>query len=97
MRQNGEFSTVNEQLQKAMEDSRGFNKVYKLSKTFGFKEEKSIQKEELNLQEKVCSTVNEAIEWLIDLGCKKSEVNTSAKAIAIARELGYNLKFERGE
>ena len=37
------------------------------------------------LTEKVCATVNEAAEWLTGLGYKKTEVNTSAKAVGAAR------------
>lgn len=98
MRQNGEFSTADEQLQRAIEESSGYNVVYKLSKTFGSVPRADLKgPERTDLQEKVCGTVNEAVEWLVGLGCKKSEVLTSVKAVAAARELGYELRFEKGE
>lgn len=97
MRQNGEFVTADEGLQEAIEKSSGYGKIYKLVKTYGEKKEVPLNGEFGQQEEKVCGTVNEAIEWLVELGCKKSEVNTSVKAIAAAKELGYVLKFEKGE
>lgn len=44
---------------------------------------------------KTCATLNEATEWLVSLGYKKTNVSTSAKAIAAAFEQGYELKFEK--
>lgn len=96
MRQNGEFVTADERLQEAIEKSSGYGKVYKLVKTYGEKVEVRSEPEP-EREEKVCGTVNEAVEWLVGLGCKKSEVNTSVKAIAAAKELGYTLIFEKGE
>lgn len=95
-RQNGEFSTADPELQAALEADPGFGRVYRLGKEYksvGVKSEKVTE----NWKVKVCSTVNEATEWLVELGCKKTEVNTSVKAVAAAKELGYVLKFVKGD
>lgn len=97
IRQNGEFCTTDERLQEAIEKSSGYGQVYKLKKTFPIKLDNAKEKVNEILEEKICATVNEAIEWLVELGCKKYEVNTSAKAIEKAREMGFELKFEKGE
>lgn len=105
LRQNGEFSTTDRKLQDAIEHSPGYGKVYKLHRTFRTADDDQVEqvKEPVNaepdnlLTEKVCSTVNEAAEWLIGLGCKKTEANTSVKAVETARRLGYALRFEKGE
>lgn len=105
LRQNGEFSTTDRKLQEAIERSSGYGKVYKLHRTFRTADDDRTEPEkkpavaaaEEPLVEKVCATVNEAAEWLTGLGCKKTEVNTSAKAVEAARCLGYALKFEKGE
>lgn len=105
LRQNGEFSTTDRKLQEAIERSSGYGKVYKLHRTFRTAADDRMEPEkkpavaaaEEPLAEKVCATVNEAAEWLTGLGCKKTEVNTSAKAVEAARRLGYALKFEKGE
>lgn len=105
LRQNGEFSTTDRKLQEAIERSSGYGKVYKLHRTFRTAGDDRVEPErepavvaaEEPLAEKVCATVNEAAEWLTGLGCKKTEVNTSAKAVETARRLGYALKFEKGE
>ena len=105
LRQNGEFSTTDRKLQEAIERSSGYGRVYKLHRTFRTagddrmepEEKPAVMVAEEPLAEKVCATVNEAAEWLTGLGCKKTEVNTSAKAVEAARRLGYALKFEKGE
>lgn len=50
-----------------------------------------------DLEEKVCGTVNEAVDWLVELGRRKSEVNTSVKAVEAAKEMGFDLKFDKGD
>lgn len=98
IRQNGEFCTTDEKLQKAIEKSPGYGRVYKLKKSFPLKsEDVGKKKDEKVLKEKFCTTINEAIEWLVGFGCEKSEVNTSVKAVEKAREFGFELKFEKGE
>lgn len=97
IRQNGEFCTTDEKLQEAIEKSSGYGRVYKLKKTFPVKVDHARKEVDEILEEKICTTVNEAIEWLVELGCKKSEVNTSVKAVEKAREMGFELKFEKGE
>lgn len=105
LRQNGEFSTTDRRLQEAIEQSSGYGKVYKLHRTFRTSDDEDVKPVEVptvpavdeTLTEKVCTTVNEAAEWLTGLGYKKTEVNTSAKAVAAARRLGYALRFEKGE
>lgn len=96
LRQNGEFSTTDRRLQEAIEQSPGYGRVYKLHKSFPTRDDN----EECAPgapAEKVCATVNEAAEWLSGLGCRKTDVNTSAKAVAAARLRGYALKFAKGE
>lgn len=105
LRQNGEFSTTDRKLQEAIEHSSGYGKVYKLHRTFRTADDDDVQAVETPvvamaeepLTEKMCATVNEAAEWLTGLGYKKTEVNTSAKAVGAARLLGYALRFEKGE
>lgn len=105
LRQNGEFSTTDRKLQEAIEHSSGYGKVYKLHRTFRTADDEEVKpavEPEVPvatepLTEKVCATVNEAVEWLTGLGCKKTEVNTSVKAVGVARVLGYALRFEKGE
>lgn len=95
MRQNGEFSTTDARLQEAIEDSAGFGKTYRLLKSFGVAVAPAPSGEGTELPQMVRATVNEAAEWLVGLGCRKSDVNTSVKAIAAAKEHGYELKFEK--
>lgn len=92
--QNGEFSTTDEALQRAIENSKGFGKVYKLHKSFAEAEEKACVVSD-EVMEKVCATVNEAAEWLVGLGCNKQDVSSSVGATDAARELGYVLKFKK--
>lgn len=103
MRQNGEFCTDDPVLQQALEASAGFGRVYRLLKCYGMPEVAVVAPEAVKadagavLEQKVCRTVNEAVEWLVGLGFRKNEVNTSAKAAEAARSRGYELKFVRGE
>lgn len=110
VRQNGEFCTTDAGLQAAIEGSGGFGKVYRLLKSYsgrccveypefvpaadGVAADGVLGSE---LSEKVCGTVNEAADWLAGLGCRKSDANTTAKAVAAARAAGYELKFKKGE
>lgn len=96
MRTNGEFCTSDKKLQKAIENDSGFGHIFKLHRSYG--EDSTDKKtivEEVKLKEKVFRTVNEASEWLVSKGCKKSEVLTSGNAIQAAKELGYDLKFNK--
>lgn len=97
MRQNGEFSTTDACMQEAIEKSPGFGRVYRLMKSFGGESPVAAVPEKMELKQMACATVNEAAEWLVGLGCRKSDVNTSVKAVAAAREQGYELIFKRGE
>lgn len=96
LRQNGEFCTSSEKLQKAIESDPGYGKVFKLHKTY---ESSGVVKREKKstLKEMSFGSVNEAAEWLVSLGCHKSDVLTSAKAVEAAKALGYDLKFDKGE
>lgn len=97
MRQNGEFSTSDIKWQQAIEQSSGYGQIYKLSKIFGKAEqEQTALSPPAMLQSKVCKNINEAAEWLSGLGCRKTDVRSSPKAIAAARGLGYQLTFEKG-
>ncbi len=97
MNQNGEFCTSDEKLQKAIENDAGYGKVFKLYKSYGVEMTEDEYEVVPELETKVFQTVNEASEWLVSMGCRKSDVLTSAKAIEAARGLGYDLKFEKGE
>lgn len=96
LRQNGEFCTSDERLQEAIEGDSRFGRVFKLGKVYGDVKVKVAEKEPV-LERKVFRTVNEASEWLVGEGCRKSDVLTSDKAIAAARSLGYDLRFDKGE
>ena len=109
--QNGEYSTTDPRMQQALENGGGFNRVYRLSKSFPGTDvpvrdgKPSVPSVAVDasfplvdssvLIEKVCATVNEAAGWLSAQGCRKSDVDTTAKAIAVARNLGYELKFSK--
>lgn len=96
LRQNGEFCTSDEKLQEAIEHDVRFGRVFKLSKVYEQrKDERGV--DESVLERKVFRTVNEASEWLVGEGCRKSDVLTSEKAVAAARVLGYDLRFDKGE
>lgn len=94
-KRNGTFTTSDEKWQQAIEGSPMFGHTVGIDKVFG--EPKPVKKavEEPELAEKVCATVNEAAEWLVGLGCIRSHVSGSDKAVAKARELGFALRFER--
>ncbi|MCM1031546.1 MAG: hypothetical protein NC410_08940 [Oscillibacter sp.] len=94
LRQNGEFCTSDEKLQKAIESDPGYGKIFKLYKTY--ESNQTVKREKkVSLKEVSFTTVNEAAEWLVSKGYSKSDVATSEKAIAAAKELGYDLKFEK--
>lgn len=96
--QNGEYSTTDQQVQQAIENSSGYGRVYILRKSFPLAGEETatvpvagVEDGDSGLQPKSCVTVNEAIEWLTTLGCRKCDINTSVKAVDTAKKLGYNL------
>lgn len=94
-KRNGTFTTSDEKLQQAIESSPMFGHTVAIDKVFGGVKPAPNTMVELALTEKVCATVNEAAEWLVGLGCTRSHVSGSEKAIAKARELGFDLRFER--
>lgn len=94
LRQNGEFCTSDEKLQKAIESDPGYGKIFKLHKMYD-SDQIVKRKKRTILEERDFGTVNEAAEWLVSMGYSKSDVSTSEKAIAAARESGYDLKFKR--
>lgn len=124
LRQNGEYSTTDADVQYALEHASGYNVTYKLRKTFLTADDERpvagragfpvnpvenggeiagvvadggsfLVADESWMLPKVCVTLNEATEWLVSLGYKKTNVSTSAKAIAAAAEQGYELRFEK--
>lgn len=104
----GMFTTKDPELQKAIESSPGFNKVYKLLRTIKIEKPKVVEPviednymKEVPLDKGkaplVFRTVNEAQAFLIQepYNVAKSIIRTSTAVIEKAKEFGITVEFEK--
>lgn len=91
----GEFVTKDKALIAALKEDSRYGKSWFCIENLEQITSVDIDQASPPLKDHLCRTANEAMEWLMSLGCKRVDVVTSKKAIEVARNLGYNLKFER--
>lgn len=91
----GVFSTSDQALQDAIEESPNFKKgVIRLSETQGGAAKDAGNKPNVKVLE--VANINEAVNYLVDKhGCDKKELNTWSKIRYKAASLGYDIQVKR--